>query len=73
MIRDINDDNDDDDRNAALYQQMWFKNTVIRFDIKKKKVLITNEMPKVLKGATKINHGTREENVIGRHRHRERF
>lgn len=72
MIRDINDDNDDDDRNAALYQQMWFKNTVIRFDIKKK-VLITNEMPKVLKGATKINHGTREENVIGRHRHRERF
>lgn len=49
-----------------------FKNTVIRFDIKKK-VLITNEMPKVLKGATKINHGTREENVIGRHRHRERF
>lgn len=72
MIRDINDDNDDDDRNAAFYQQMWFKNTVIRFDIKKK-VLITNEMPKVLKGATKINHGTREENVIGRHRHRERF
>lgn len=72
MIRDINDDSDDDDRNAALYQQMWFKNTVIRFDIKKK-VLITNEMPKVLKGATKINHGTREENVIGRHRHRERF
>lgn len=72
MIRDINDDNDDDDRNAAFYQHMWFKNTVIRFDIKKK-VLITNEMPKVLKGATKINHGTREENVIGRHRHRERF
>lgn len=72
MIRDINDDSDDDDRNAAFYQQMWFKNTVIRFDIKKK-VLITNEMPKVLKGATKINHGTREENVIGRHRHRERF
>lgn len=72
MIRDINDDNDDDDRNAAFYQHMWFKNTVIRFDIKKK-VLIKNEMPKVLKGATKINHGTREENVIGRHRHRERF
>lgn len=72
MIRDINDDSDDDDRNAAFYQHMWFKNTVIRFDIKKK-VLITNEMPKVLKGATKINHGTREENVIGRHRHRERF
>lgn len=41
--------------------------------ILRKKVLITNEMPKVLKGATKINHGTREENVIGRHRHRERF
>lgn len=72
MIRDINDDSDDDARNAAFYQHMWFKNTVIRFDIKKK-VLITNEMPKVLKGATKINHGTREENVIGRHRHRERF